>query len=239
MPEFLRKANQFGEFFILAGPADEELEDLRKVGYRPEATTEVERSRLAWEQTYAGLLAGDPISRAELRVRVQARDLRHEHRDLFAKLMAEYRVNLTREAGYDASHPHCSREHMVAFADHVPSLRIAVDIKTELFRDAAKTWTMNAIHDIDALSLAVPYCHLVVCDAEMAHFLARSQAAQRHGTTVLPKLADLPAAPPALMEAAQTVGGDRTGWGWAGPGDRFCLDMADLIGIAPSRSPAA
>jgi len=36
MPGFLRKANQFGELFILAGPADEEIEVLRRLGYRPE-----------------------------------------------------------------------------------------------------------------------------------------------------------------------------------------------------------
>ena len=57
---------------------------------------------------------------------------------------------------------------MVAFADAIPSLRIAVDLKVELFRNPAKPWSMNAIHDIDALSMAVPYCHVVVPDREMA-----------------------------------------------------------------------
>jgi hypothetical protein len=239
MPEFLRKANQFGEFFILAGPADEELEDLRQRGYKPEASTEVEDSRLAWEQTYVGLLADDPVSRAELRVRVQARELLHEHLDLYTELIGDYRVNLTREVGYDSAHPHRSRRRMVAFADLVPSLRIAVDLKTELFRDAAKTWTMNAVHDIDALSMAVPYCHVVVCDAEMAHFLARAKTGQRHGTAVVPKLPDLPIALAPLMEAAQVADGDGPGWEWASPGDDYCVDMADLIGSAPTQSPAA
>jgi RsiW-degrading membrane proteinase PrsW (M82 family) len=104
---------------------------------------------------------------------------------------------------------------MVTFADLVPSLRIAVDLKTELFHDAAKAWAMNAVYDIKALSMAVPYCH-VVCDAEMAHFLARAKTAQRHDTTVLPKFADLPAALPALVETAQAASGERTGWRWAG-----------------------
>lgn len=239
MPQFLRKANQFGEFFILAGPADEELEDLRQLGYRPEASTEVERSRLAWERTYVGLLADDPLSRAELRVRVQARELLHEHLDLFTELVAEYHVNLTREVGYDPARPHRSRKRMVAFADLIPSLRIAVDLKTELFRDAAKAWTMNAVHDIDALSMAVPYCHVVVCDAEMAHFLARAKTGQRHGTAIVPKLADLPASLSPLMEVAQAPDGDQSGWEWASPGDAYCVDMADLIGSAPSQSPAA
>ena len=53
-----------------------------------------------------------------------------------------------------------------------------MDLKAELFRNATKAWTLNAIHDIDALSLAVPYCHAVVPDKEMADLLARSRAAE-------------------------------------------------------------
>ena len=50
MPEFLRKANQLTEMMILAGPGDEEVGILRQqYGYRPEAMTEVEASRLEWE----------------------------------------------------------------------------------------------------------------------------------------------------------------------------------------------
>lgn len=54
---------------------------------------------------------------------------------------------------------------MIEFADLMPSVRIATDLMlAELFRNTTTTWTMNAIHDIDALSLAVPYCHVVVPD---------------------------------------------------------------------------
>ncbi len=120
MPEFLRKANQFGEYFILAGPADEELEDLRKLGYRLEDTEDVERGRLGWEKTYRGLLADDPVSRAELRVRVQAREICHEHIRLFGELLAEYRISLSRALGYDPARPNISRSSMVAFADRMP-----------------------------------------------------------------------------------------------------------------------
>lgn len=105
MPDFLRKANQLGELLILAGPADEDLEELRRRGYRPEATQQVEASRLAWEETYRGLLADDPVSRAELRVRVQARELCHEHIDLFRELLAEYHISLSRALGYDPDRP--------------------------------------------------------------------------------------------------------------------------------------
>jgi hypothetical protein len=85
----------------------------------------------------------------------------------------------------------------------------------------------------------VPYCHLVVPDAEMAHFLARTKAGQPHGTVILPNLAGLPTSLPALMDAARSSGGDLTGWEWAGPGEGFCLDLADLVNSPPNRPPAA
>lgn len=58
IPDFLRKTNQLGEMRMLARPADDEIEELRQLAYRPEATEEVGNSRLAWEETYTGLLAG-------------------------------------------------------------------------------------------------------------------------------------------------------------------------------------
>ncbi len=239
MPGFLRKANQISEMLILTGPADEEVDELRQLGYRPEATAEAEATRLEWEETYAGLLADDPVSRSELRVRVQARELLHEHLDLYTELTAEYKINLHREIRHDPHRPKLSRRRMVAFADLMPSLRIAVDLKVELFRNAAKTWTMNAIHDIDALSMALPYCHVIVPDSEMANLLSRSQAGPRHGTEIIASLDDLPDTLPDLISKAQTVEGDRTGWDWAGPGDGFCLDWSELRSSLPGQPPAA
>ena len=76
---------------------------------------------------------------------------------------------------------------------------------------------MNAIHDIDALSMAVPYCHIVVPDREMAHLLSRSGTGPRYGTKIITAPAELPDALPELAEQARNASGDRTGWDWAGP----------------------
>ena len=239
MPEFLRKANQLAELMILAGPGDEDVGILRQqYGYRPEATIEVEASRLEWESSYVDLLADHPASRAELRVRLQARELLHEHLAMYTALTSEYRINLSREVGYNPHRPNVSRRRMVSFADTIPSLRIAVDLKVELFRNASKPWTMNAIHDIDALSMAVPYCHVVVPDREMTNLLSRSGAGPRHGTKIITTLSELPDALPELVEKAQYAPGDRTGWDWAGQWDGYCLDWNDLRKSAPSKSSA-
>jgi hypothetical protein len=217
MPEFLRKSNQLAEMMILAGPGDEEVGILRQqYGYWPEATIEVEASRLEWESSYVDLLADHPASRAELRVRLQARELLHEHLAMFQELTSEYRINLSREVGYNPDRPKVSRCRMVSFADTIPSMRIAVDLKVELFRNPTKPWTMNAIHDIDALSMAIPYCHVVVPDREMDNLLSRSRTGFRHGTKIITTLADLPDALPELAEPAGT--GQDHGTGTASTG---------------------
>ncbi|MBL7487178.1 hypothetical protein I6A60_08560 [Frankia sp. AgB1.9] len=239
MPGSLRKANQLTELMVLAGPSDAEAGYLREhYGYRPEVITEIVANRLSWETSYVDVLAAHPASKTELRVRLQARELLREHLDLFQNLTSEYRISLTRDLGINPDRPKLSRQRLAAFLDAIPSLRIAVDLKVELFRGAAKPWSMNAVHDIDALSMAVPYCHVVVPDREMASLLARSHTAERHGTVIIAGLTDLPDALRGLAEQARNAPGDRTGWDWAGPWDGYCLDWSDLLGSAPS-PPAA
>jgi hypothetical protein len=240
MPEFLRKANQLTEMMLLAGPGDEEIGELREhYDYRPEAMHVIEADRLKWEASYVDILAEYPASKAELRVRLQARELLHEHQAMFQALLSEYRINLNREVGYNPDRPNVSRRRMVAFADAVPSLRIAVDLKVELFRGAAKPWTMNAVHDIDALSMAVPYCHVVVPDREMASLLSRSGTGPRHGTKIVTTLSELPDVLPELAAQARNAPGDRTGWDWAGEWDGYCLDWNDLYKTVPGKPSAA
>jgi hypothetical protein len=62
---------------------------------------------------------------------------------------------------------------------------------------------MNAIHDVDALSTAVPYCHGIVPDREMASLLSCSGTAPRNGTKIIITLSELP---DALLELAEQAG---------------------------------
>lgn len=82
------------------------------------------------ETFFAGLLADDDvISRPELRVRVQAREIVYEHYDLLSDLCAEYRLDLLQATGVDPACPKASRRRMIAFADRIPSVRIAIDVR--------------------------------------------------------------------------------------------------------------
>lgn len=50
------------------------------------------------------------------------------------------------------------------FSDRMPSTRVAASIKERYHRDSRHNWTLNDVNDIDALSIAVPYCDAVFTD---------------------------------------------------------------------------
>jgi len=158
-----------------------------------------------------------PAGKAELRVRLQARELLHEHLAMYQELIREYRINLSREIGYSPGRPNVPRRRMVRFTDMIPSLRIAVDLKVELFRNAAKPWTMNAIPRHRRAQYGRPVLPVVVPDCEMASLLSRSRAAERYGTKIIAALSALPDALPDLADQARTAPGrpDRMGLGRA------------------------
>ena len=221
----IRKMAQFADLDFLTGARDADLEDLRKRGYRPEVTIEAGKDRLTWEQTYEGILAdNDKVSNDELRIRIQARELMHDHLDLFVTTLHEYGLSLS-QLGFDSAKQPDTRNMISAFADSIPTLRIAVDLKQHLFRDSSRPWKINDLYDIDAISLALPYCHAILVDGMMTDFLGRSSIARYSGTRVLRRLTDLLDVLPDLSAQAAILGGDPTGWDWAGPGEGFCMEL--------------
>lgn len=67
-----------------------------------------------------------------------------------------------------------SRAKAVAFTEKVPTARISAELKVEVFRNRSRGWSWNMLRDVDALSLAVPYCHLVVADRDATALLRRT-----------------------------------------------------------------
>ncbi len=78
--------------------------------------------------------------------------------------------------------------------DSMPSFDVAVTLKTSYHRDPNHRWNVNDIHDIDALGSTIPYCDVVVTDKAVASHANRSGLADRLGTVVLSRLADVPGA---------------------------------------------
>lgn len=213
------RITQAAELLLLCGPADDQVEALRAYGYRPEETAAVSEERREWEEMYRGILRDDPVSRTELRTRLQARELLHEHFEMFTEVLDEYRIPVARLAGAPAESKR-SRAGMVTFADRMPTMRIAVDMKARLFSDHTRTWKISDIHDIDALSMAIPYCHIVVADKDATVGARLSPGVAASGTRLL-KMPELPGALTELAKRAAALPDDGDGWDWLAPGAGF------------------
>lgn len=236
-PAWLRHVNQYTEACMLAGPPDEEVPSLRAMGYRTAQEVDTQPgSRLDWEKAFSEQLKSHAPSRAELRIWLLARELTHEHQEVFDEVLSEYRLRVSDLAG-GSDYSRQNRQRLVAFVDLVPSLRIAAEMKLEMFRNRSREWSWNMISDIDFLSRAVPYCQVVVADRDAASIFKRSGAEARLQATVISQLRDLPDALAGPRSAARQIDGDPTGWDSLIPGAGFRMNPP--AHLSPSVCPGA
>jgi hypothetical protein len=71
-----------------------------------------------------------------------------------------------------------------SLVDTMPSADVHVSLQVAAHRNPRSSWTHNDYFDIDALSLAVPYCDVVATERHRAHDLVQSGCPDRLGTTV-------------------------------------------------------
>lgn len=219
-PQWVRQINQHAEAELLAGPADEDMAFLAELDYvDPRVHETAAGNRLAWEQWLEQRLTGSRPSVAELRVWLLARELSHEYLDLLNLLFTDYRLSL-RDISPTADGVK-SRERVVSFVERVPTLRIAAEMKLEIFRDANRKWNWNILRDIDALSIAIPYCDVVVADKDAAALARRTKAPARHGSIVVSLLDELLDLIPELRKSASSKPEDANGWSQLAPGEGY------------------
>jgi hypothetical protein len=170
----------------LRGPADDEVEELRAYGWRPEATAHVAERRAAAERKLTPQLEGNgPWRRDRLRDVVSARELCIEFDRILPRALGERGLSLSEL--FAAQAPDRAR----AFVRALPSSEVAIELKTAWHRNPAKTWAANDVHDIDALALAVPYCDIVVTEKACHHVLKNAGIDKRMHTLLLRDLRDL------------------------------------------------
>lgn len=118
------------------------------------------RSRLDFETDFIEILQ-DPQHRQfrteRLRDAVSARELTHEWLDAFNAEL--HSVGASMEDVMGGGH-----ENALAFAESMPSTRVAISMKSSYHRNPQRSWSMNDVHDIDAASAAVAYCDAVFTD---------------------------------------------------------------------------
>jgi hypothetical protein len=174
---------------ILRGPSDDTEEmELRARGWNPEIAITIGDERAQSEREQAArfddktLLPDDPVDYRRERVRDVVRT-----RYVALELMKMVNESLlAREL--EIEDVWSDMESSQRIVDAMPSADVAVTLLTEYHRDATFNWKRNHIFDIDALSVAVPYCDVVATDSQAVDALSRRRVAERTGTKVFKSL---------------------------------------------------
>jgi hypothetical protein len=177
---------------VLRGPNDTAEEaQLISYGWKPRLAMTIGDQRAQQEQEQAArfsdktLLPNDPTDYRRERVRDVIRA-----RYVALELMEPVNDGLAARA-LEIGDVWSSVEASRRVVDAMPSGDVAVSLLTEYHRDPTLKWKRNHIFDIDALSVAVPYCDVVVADGDAIDKLRRSRVAERLGTPIFLSLADL------------------------------------------------
>jgi hypothetical protein len=103
----------------------------------------------------------------------------------------EYLAAGTHRSGLDLLEIFPTPEDARRFSDGMPSVRVAASLKTHFHKNRQHKWKTNDMYDIDALSVAVPYCHAVFTDNAMRNALTRSPELNLFGTKLVTTPTDL------------------------------------------------
>jgi hypothetical protein len=84
------------------------------------------------------------------------------------------------------------KEWLTAFVNDMPTIAVIMALAEANHRTTSREWSKNDIHDIDALSVAVPYCDIVVTEKHAHAQLLKARLEERFHATVLRRLEELP-----------------------------------------------
>jgi hypothetical protein len=152
---------------------------------------------------------------------IQAREVVHENLELLVGVLKEHGLPIRQlTGGFGDDDPERRRQFISGFFDRLPSVRVAVDLKLAVHRNNQRGWAKNDIYDTDAMSIAVPYCAVVVADKAAADALRRVKVGERYGTFITGKLEELAEVLPEMTQHARTLP-DPSGWESFSPGVGF------------------
>lgn len=170
---------------VLRGPPDDQVEELHRMGWDPDAARREARERAADEQGQAARLDADTRwRRGRIRDVVAARYLLQELNCPASRAIAARGV----------AHPtdfFTDRAVARTFLDSMPSSDVWVTLAAAAHRNPQRKWTPNDIFDFDAASVAAAYCDVFVGDAHVCNALRTAKIDTRANVTICDNLDDL------------------------------------------------
>jgi hypothetical protein len=85
-----------------------------------------------------------------------------------------------------------SKEGLIDLLDDLPSRAVAVELRKQRHANYQTRWDPNDLEDIAALSVAVPYCDVVVTERQWCHLLHASGLDERFETHLISDVPHLP-----------------------------------------------
>lgn len=153
-------------------------------GYNPNSARDVARKQLATLKGYIAAMRADPDFSKRPVDAIYAWQLRSEILDQYTRALMR--------AGYvGAASPFKSKEELTDFVDHLPSRRVAARMYVQYVKNHAVEWKVNDLRDVAALSLAIPYCDMVVTNRKAWNAANEAKLGEVFGTRILATLKDL------------------------------------------------
>lgn len=183
----IRTVNLEGERMLLRGPEDSEIPELLKLGYRADVAEQGARQRAKQEAEQRERHRGTPWGAGQkLADVVLAREAALELLELLYPA-------LKRRGVHEIADLFSSRDAAREVISSMPTSYVSALLKTEQHRNLSKAWVSNDIFDIDSMSLAVPYCDIVVTEKYRWHDLRKANLEVRMNTVILRTLKELEA----------------------------------------------
>ncbi|MFZ1153994.1 MAG: hypothetical protein WAN93_03725 [Solirubrobacteraceae bacterium] len=171
---------------VLRGPTGErEVAAMRARGWDPTVARQIAEDRAQGERELAQRLVAHPEYRDRVSDVVAGRFLAFELVNAFQEAChAHRRVDLVAELTEDI-------DRARRLTDSMPSADAWISLLTAAHRNPQSRWEPNDIFDFDALSVAIPYCDVVVTDRHACSLANAARLPQRLGTKVIPTLDQL------------------------------------------------
>ena len=170
------------EYWLLVGPNGELRKQLE--GYDPYAARRMADAELKSFNIMVETLRTDAdISRRPLDA-IAARELLYDIYDAF--------VETCWAGGFIRNQPFHDKDGFSDFLLSLPTRKVTILMKSHYLKDVQRDWTINDFRDIHALSLAIPYCDVVVTDKKAWDVTVnRAHLDDTFGTRIFAKLGDL------------------------------------------------
>ncbi len=181
--DLLFRFHQLVEYLCLRGPRPEDIALM--AGYDLAPVEAVEAEQVQRETDLEAMLANDPTMKLRLDEIVAARELYWELGPDLPRLLSK--AGLTSSSLFGRG-----KEWVTDLIESLPSIAIQKALKVRAFKNASRPWSANDQRDIDHMSVAVPYCDIVVTERHSAAVLRSGGFDVWLGTIILDDLTDLP-----------------------------------------------